>query len=156
MRRKANNPQSTQQIGQLGELLVQFKLLRFGIESARMTTDSGVDLVAYGPNGKAKTIQIKANLKPRPGGGNGRPALSWWVPDDCRAELFAFVNVESQAVWLMRRSQFNRLAQQHSSGRRQLYMFVESDRGPSRGKIRAEVELYDRFLIERVARKLFL
>jgi len=148
--------QSTQQIGQLGELLVQFKLLRFGIESARMTTDSGIDLVAYGPSGKAKSVQVKANLKPRPGGGKGRPTLSWWVPDDCQAELFAFVNVQSQSAWLMRRKEFNRLAQQHSSNRRQLYMFVESDRGPSRGKIRAEVELYDKFLIERVARKLFL
>lgn len=38
---------STLHIGAAGELLVQFKLLKYGIDSARMTTDAGVDLVAY-------------------------------------------------------------------------------------------------------------
>jgi len=27
-------------------------------------------------------IQVKANLQPKPGGGMGKPALGWWVPDD--------------------------------------------------------------------------
>jgi hypothetical protein len=40
---------STQQIGAAGELLVQYQLLKMGIDSARMTTDAGVDLVVYGP-----------------------------------------------------------------------------------------------------------
>jgi len=43
----ANRKLTTQQIGRLGELLVQYELLRHGIESAPMTTDAGVDLVAY-------------------------------------------------------------------------------------------------------------
>src|SRR5712692_6750692 len=37
------------QIGRCGEMLVQYHLLRAGIESAPMTTDTGVDLVAYLP-----------------------------------------------------------------------------------------------------------
>jgi hypothetical protein len=39
----------TQHIGAAGELLVQYRLLKMGIESAWMTTDAGVDLVVYAP-----------------------------------------------------------------------------------------------------------
>jgi hypothetical protein len=35
----------TQIIGAAGEVLITYKLLKFGIDSARMTTDAGVDLV---------------------------------------------------------------------------------------------------------------
>jgi len=67
---------TTQQIGRLGELLVQFELLRYGIDSAPMTTDAGVDLVAYaGSKGRSLTIQVKTNLTPKPGGGKGASAV---------------------------------------------------------------------------------
>jgi hypothetical protein len=63
---------TTQQIGRMGELLVQYELLSQGIDSARMTTDSGIDLVAYsGVKGRSFTIQVKTNLTPKPGGGKG-------------------------------------------------------------------------------------
>ena len=39
----------TAQIGRCGELFVQYQLLLRGIESAPMSTDAGVDLVAYAP-----------------------------------------------------------------------------------------------------------
>jgi len=35
---------TTAQIGRAGELLVQQRLLLFGIESAPLTTDTGIDL----------------------------------------------------------------------------------------------------------------
>lgn len=51
---------TTLHIGAAGELLVQFRLVRDGIDSARLTTDSGVDLVAYPPGtGRALTVQVK-------------------------------------------------------------------------------------------------
>jgi len=50
---------TTQQIGKLGELLVQYRLLSFGIESAHLTTDSGIDLVAYSPNRNTAFTQEK-------------------------------------------------------------------------------------------------
>ena len=77
---------STQQIGKLGELLVQYRLLSLGIDSAPLTIDDGIDLVAYSRDRKsAKTIQVKTNLKPKPGGGKGKPALDWWVPENSPA-----------------------------------------------------------------------
>ncbi len=64
--------------GQAGELLVQEQLLLHGVESAPLTTDTGIDLVAYSPRrADAVTIQVKANLQPKPGGGKGKPALDW-------------------------------------------------------------------------------
>jgi hypothetical protein len=85
---------STQQIGRLGELLVQYELLRNGIDSAPMTTDAGIDLLAYsGVKARSFTIQVKTNLTPKPGGGKGAPAIDWWVNEDCPAEFYAFVDL---------------------------------------------------------------
>ena len=60
---------------------MQFLLLREGIESAELTTDAGIDLVAFAPRqGTAVTIQVKTNLRPkRRAGGRGKPVLDWWL-----------------------------------------------------------------------------
>ncbi|MDE8347718.1 MAG: hypothetical protein POH28_16320 [Acidocella sp.] len=93
---------STQQIGKLGELLVQYRLLSFGIESAPMTTDSGIDLVAYSSSReKVFTIQVKTNLKPKPGGGKGKAALDWRVPQESPAQLFALVDLSKDRIWTL-------------------------------------------------------
>jgi hypothetical protein len=89
-----SRPLTTQQIGRLGELLVQYELLRFGIDSAPMTTDAGVDLVAYsGLKRRAITLQVKTNFAPKPGGGKGALGVDWWVSEDCPAELYAFADI---------------------------------------------------------------
>lgn len=117
---------TTQQIGKLGELLVQYRLLSFGIESAHLTTDSGIDLVAYSRNRKAAfTIQIKTNLQPKPGGGKGKAALDWWVPEDSPAELFAFVDVSESRIWIFDQDELEKYAQQKSNGRFHLYMYTD-------------------------------
>jgi len=75
-----------QQIGKAGELIVQQKLLLMGIESAPLTTDSGIDLVTYSKNkDDALTGQVKSNLELKPAGGKGKLALDWWIPDDTPA-----------------------------------------------------------------------
>jgi hypothetical protein len=69
---------SKQQIGKCGELLVQYKLLLRGIESAPLTTDSRIVLVAHAlQKQKLITIQVKTNLKAKPGGGRGKLTLDW-------------------------------------------------------------------------------
>jgi hypothetical protein len=81
---KGNMPLAltTAQIGKCGEMLVQYRLLLLGIESAPMSTDVGIDLVAYSPRRQsAYPIQVKANLKAKPGGGTGKAALDWWVSE---------------------------------------------------------------------------
>ena len=121
---------TTQQIGRLGELLVQYELLRLGIDSAPMTTDAGIDLVAYSPDKKSSfTIQVKANLAPKPGGGKGAAAIDWWVDEDCPAEWMAFADISTRRVWLLTRQELDSAAQQRSNGRRHLYMYTDPDAG---------------------------
>jgi hypothetical protein len=100
----------------LGELLVQYELLRCGIDSAPMTTDAGVDLVAYsGVKGLSITLQVKTNMAPKPGGGRGALAVDWWVSEDCPAELYAFADLSSRRIWILTKQELASAAQQRSS-----------------------------------------
>lgn len=140
---------TTLQIGKLGELLVQYRLLSFGVESAHLTTDSGIDLVAYSPNRKAAfTIQIKTNLQPKPGGGKGKLALDWWVPQDSPAELFALVDVSESRVWLFWRPDLEEYAQQKSNGRFHLYMYTDATVAPRRNSAASLVTDFEQFRLE--------
>jgi hypothetical protein len=123
-------PLTTQHIGRLGELLVQYELLRYGIDSSPMTVVAGVDLVAYsGMSGRSVTIQVKTSLKPKPGGGKGAPGIDWWVSDDCPAELYAFADLSTRRVWLFTKEELKAAAQQHSGGRMHFYMYTETNGG---------------------------
>jgi hypothetical protein len=140
---------SKQQIGKCGELLVQFELLKRGIESSRMTTDAGVDLVVYSPKKKdAITIQVKTNLKPKPSGGKGKLALDWCVPIKNEAEIIALVELDTYKIWLIPWSDFQKLAQQKSDKQFHFYMYVDpsaKDRPDNRPHREFE---FSHFLIE--------
>jgi hypothetical protein len=125
-----SRPLTTQQIGRLGELLVQYELLRCGIDSSPMTTDAGVDLVAYsGVKGRSITLQVKTNLAPKPGGGRGALACDWWVSEDCPAELYAFADLSTRRIWILTKHELASAAQQRSSGRLHLYMYTDPESG---------------------------
>ncbi len=100
-----------------------------------MTTDSGVDLVAYSPlNGKALTIQVKTNLKAKPGGGKGKAALDWWIAKDSPAQYVAFVELGEKRIWLFAHPQIASFAQQTSRGRHHFYMYLSPDVKTKTGK----------------------
>ena len=137
------------QIGKAGELLVQQKLLLKGIESAPLTTDSGIDLVAFSPKKQdAVTIQVKANLAPKPSGGHGKLHLDWWIRDDSPADLFAFVDLESSRVWILRNSELDHLAQQHPEGKYHFFMATDPTASKRRdGKLLHDYE-FQKYLLE--------
>ena len=140
---------TTQQIGKLGELLVQYRLLSIGVESAHLTTDAGIDLVAYSPSRKeAITIQVKTNLRPKPGGGKGKLALDWWVPDKSPAELFALVDVSENRIWVFTRDEMKAKAQQQPEGR--LHFFIHTDQNVKRRKdaLATTLQEFEEFLLE--------
>lgn len=117
---------STLHIGAAGELLVQYRLLRLGIDSARLTTDSGVDLVAYSPSEtQARTIQVKSMEKPVKAGGKGALALGWSFPADLRAELLATVLLSDDTVWLFTREEAQTLASPRAQQTMHLTWYVE-------------------------------
>ncbi|MBP8117583.1 MAG: hypothetical protein KAY09_07590 [Nitrospira sp.] len=138
----------TAQIGKCGELLVQYRLLLLGIESAPMSTDTGVDLVAYSSRtSQALTIQVKTNLRAKPGGGKGKLALDWWVSESVPAQLIALVDLSSEKIWFFTRKEVGELAQQKSSGRLHLYMYTDLAVRPLKRDRLVHSYEFDRFLI---------
>lgn len=102
---------TTQHIGAAGELLVQYQLLKLGIDSARLTTDSGIDLVVYAPaTGAALTVQVKTVDRATPSGGAGRQSIGWSFPHDTPAQLLAFAHLENDRVWLFTAAEARQVA----------------------------------------------
>lgn len=122
----------TQASGAAGELLVQYQLLKLGIDSARLTTDSGIDLVMYVPGHQpAATIQVKTNLTPKAAGGKGKLLLSRAFPDESSTQWLACVDMSTDGVWMFPIDEARRLAQQkHSGGTRLLYFYTGESVGP--------------------------
>lgn len=140
---------STQQIGKLGELLVQYRLLSIGVESAQLTTDSGIDLVAYSHRREeAITIQVKTNLKPKPGGGRGKLALDWWLPDNSPAELFALVDISENRIWVFTRDEMKAKAQQQPEGQLHFYIHTEENVKRRTNAPAASLQEFEEFLLE--------
>jgi hypothetical protein len=117
----------TAQIGASGVLLIQYRLLKSGIESAPMTTDAGIDLVVYSPRSeKAVTVQVKTCLRAKPSGGKGSRALDWWLRRTSPAELVGLVDLAHDRAWLFRHQEFEAAAQQQTADRLHFYFYVES------------------------------
>lgn len=148
---------STAQIGKAGEVLVQYRLLLLGIESAPMTTDTGVDLVAYASGREeALTIQVKTNLRPKPGGGKGKLALDWWIQESVPAALIALVDLSTESVWMFGREECLKLAQQRSSGRAHIYMYTDPSARPTKSDRISHGFEFERYKIANRAHELFL
>lgn len=120
---------TTAQIGASGVLLIQYRLLRRGIESAPMTTDAGIDLVVYAPQmEKALTVQVKTCLQPKPAGGHGKLACDWSLPQKkIPADLVGLVNIKADRAWLFRHDEFIAKAQQNTERGWHLYFYVDPD-----------------------------
>lgn len=101
----------TQAIGAAGELLVQYQLLKLGIDSARLTTDSGIDLVMYVPGTlAAHTVQVKATTQHYPYGPGSPAQLMWLFPVTSKAEWLAVVDLQRDSAWLFRTEDAVKLA----------------------------------------------
>lgn len=85
-----------------------------------------VHLVARYPGALAEVaIAVKATMGTRPGGGQGRLALDWWIKDAIPADQVALVDLMADRVWLFTMEELRALAQQHSDGRHHVFMVVE-------------------------------
>jgi hypothetical protein len=94
-----------QAIGAAGELFIQYQLIKRGIDSARLTTESGIDLVMYVPGTlAAHTVQVKATQHPLPLWTWHRTPALVAVPSDvtCKAQWLAVVDLPRDRAWLFR------------------------------------------------------
>ena len=149
-------PLKTAQIGRCGELLVQYFLLTRGIESAPMSTDAGIDLVAYSPKlNVPTTIQVKTNLKPKPAGGKGKLSLDWWLPHDSPAQLMTLVDLSLQRIWIFKISEIAGVAQQKSKSQYHLFMYTDPTVRPQKTDRLAHLHEFGRYLLENRAHELF-
>lgn len=114
------------QISQCGVLLTRYRLLLHGVESAPLTTDVGIDLVAYsGTARRTLTIQVKTVVKPTTARAKGRRALAWTMQRDGSAEIAALVDLSTGTVWLLTMERFFELAQQQRPRNAQLLLFAD-------------------------------
>ena len=98
-----------------------------------MTTDTGIDLVAFSTEQKDSfTFQVKTTFEARPGGGKGRMSLDWWLPKDCPADFSAFVDLSTQRIWLMTIEEVSQLAQQQPNTSYHFFMTVDPEAAPRR------------------------
>ena len=142
---------NNQQIVRCGELLVQYKLLMLGIESSPLSTGSGIDLVAYSSrNRKAFTVQVKTNESPKPIGDKGKLSLSWWIPEDCPADLLAFVDISSNSIWLFSMGEIAKYSQQQYRGRHHFYFDVDATAKTKAGQYTHKLD-FVQFVLERRA-----
>lgn len=136
----------TQAIGAAGQLLVQYRLLKHGIDSARLTTDSGIDLVMYVPGThEAHTVQVKATSTHFPYGKDSAPQLWWPFPVACKAQWLAAVDLMRDLVWLLPIDVALQVARGNSKGTTTLMWYIGEK--PTRATIPAEADL-DQYMLD--------
>ena len=140
---------TTDQKGKSGELLVIYRLLRYGIESAHLTTDQGVDLVAYhSTSRRPMTIQVKTASARRVG--KSSRCIGWTLNRNCPAHYIALVDFDREKVWLMDFASFMQRAQQQKQNAR-LWFYVET---PKRKSVNLE-SILDGLTIEESVPRIF-
>ena len=108
-----------------GELLVQYMLLKHGIESAGLTTDPSIDLIAFldvkAPSEgrrRSVTIQVKTSTH---FGSAGDKWLLWQIPENCPADYIAVVDLYRNKCWLIRTEEFKQKARRAGKGQLRLW-----------------------------------
>jgi hypothetical protein len=133
---------SSQQVGKCGELLVQCKLLKYGIESSHLTTDHGIDLVAFHSSGRRTvTVQVKTSTHH---GELGDRWLHWSIKESCPAEFVAAVDLNRDIFWLFRIDEFKKLSRRVGKGEEshyRLWWYVPEDTPEKAGEKTSRNEL---------------
>ena len=146
---------STRQINEHGRTLVQAALVAHGIEISA-SAEKGIDFVVFSKrHQRSLAVKVTANEKPKPSGGRGRLHLDWWAPDKSKAEVFAFVDLDSRRIWLVETPELPAVAQQHPKGRLHFFMSVDPATRPRRDGMRIYDREFTQYLIENSVGKVF-
>ncbi len=140
---------TTQQRGRCGEILVQYTLLKHGIESAPLTTDTGIDLVVYPrtvtktwPFNRPATIQVKTSSH-RQVSSDYNGYIGWFIPDDCPADFVATVDLDRNNLWLFPLADFKKKSTKARKGYRGLWWSIPDPRYPKQRKLETDFSKYE-------------
>jgi len=95
----------------------------------------------------AVTIQVKANLQPKPAGGRGKMLLSWDLRETSPAQMVALVDLSTERVWLFRDEEFDKVAQQNKGGNRKFFIYTDPEARPKEGRLSMDSD-FEGHLIE--------
>ena len=113
------------QIGKCGELLVQYTLLKKGVDSAHLTTDPGIDLIAF-PSVREKPVTIQVKTSRLHSDYAGDKYLRWQIPETCPADYIAMVDFHRDKCWLIETEKFKRKAHHTRDNQRRLHLYLSA------------------------------
>jgi len=85
-----------------------------------------------------------------PSGNNGKLSLEWWVPDDCPADLVAFVDLSTSSVWLFSTGEIPKYSQKRYRGRHNFFFNVDPTVNMQPGQLTHLIHFED-FTVEKRA-----
>ena len=121
-----------------GKLLLQYKLLKCGIESIQKTNGNDA-IIEISLRNKVYNIQVKTTEKPRPGGGKGKDAISWNIRN-ISADFIACVNLLGDEAWLFTPKELIKLAQHPSKDK--LYIYTNETVKTRKRSLKTEFKEY--------------
>ena len=117
-------------------LELDFPLLKHGVESAPLTTDPGIDLVAFpsvrafpDKRGEPVTIQVKTSTHRSETSDPMCKWLLWEIQNDCPAYYIAAVDFEREKFWLISTKEFIKEATRAAEGRSRLWWYIPGHEG---------------------------
>ena len=127
---------NTQKIGRAGELFVQYQFLKFGVDSSLMTTDYGVDLVAFHIGWQDPLlIQVKSTrVKPDA----DSKWVEWSVRDELKANYVALVDITRDKAWLFAKEEFLKVSSSTGGKGLRLWWYLPEHRPPRATLTRVE------------------
>lgn len=145
---------NNQQIGRCGELFVQYILLKHGVDSAPLTIDTGIDLVAFpDKRGKPVTIQVKTSTHHSEASDPMCKWLLWEIPKDCLADYIATVDFEREKFWLISTKEFIEKATHCGEDLFRLLWYIPGHEG---GETKKREEKFVEYEMDVVIPKLFV
>ena len=113
-------------IGFSGKAFVQAMIMREGIPCS--PGKEGIDLVVTLKKPRRTfSLFVVSNLQPKRAGGKGKEALDWWIPLATDTDFVACIDLSGLQVWLFKREELVRLAQQKTASKYHLYMYTDKE-----------------------------
>jgi len=99
-------------------------------------------------------VWTSTNLRPKPAGGGGPPALNWKIPRMMAADVVALADLATGRVWAIAWKELAIIPQQHSTRHHQMIMVIEEGwTSPPHPRIRHDQ--FEHLLLERRVDELF-